>query len=187
MYKNRIAVQVAAYFLWKAKEPLELPKLLKLMYFAEREYLFARESRLTGDELVSTCHGPALSHSLEIYFVLPYNEYWSQWLASESNNRIALRNPNCVRDSFDLLNDVILEILNQVFEKYGKYESKALIELSRDPAICPEWKKPEGSLKPIKLEDLYRSNGYSEEKVQGIMEAIKEQDDYDNLIADLTY
>lgn len=50
MYKEQAAAQVAAYFLWKAKQPVRYINIMKLMYFSEREFLLSHGSRLTGDE-----------------------------------------------------------------------------------------------------------------------------------------
>lgn len=186
MYKERVAAQVAAYFLWKAREPIELIKVIKLMYFAEREYLLSREARLTGDDLFSMRYGPVLSNTLDIFHVLPHNQYWSRWLGCESNNKIVLKKQNCTRESFDLLNNVTLKILDKVFNKYGKYEAFTLVNLTHKPEHCPEWQFPGNSRIQIRIEDILRNHGHSKKDVSEIIGLLKEQDDYDNLIADLT-
>lgn len=75
MYKERTAAQVAAYFLWKAKEPVKYIKLMKLMYLAEREFLLSHGSRLTGDELYSLPYGPVLSNTLDKFHVIDSDTY----------------------------------------------------------------------------------------------------------------
>ena len=185
MYKEKTAAQVAAYFLWKSKKPIKYIKLMKLMYFAEREFLLSYGMRITGDELFSMRFGPVLSNSLDNFQTLDLNPYWDQWLSSESDCRISLKKRNCNQDSFDHLSDAAIKVLDRVYDKYGNYEAFTLAELTHTKEHCPEWQDPGYSRLPLKIKDILMNHGQTEREAEITLECLREQDDYDRLISDL--
>lgn len=187
MYKERVAAQVVTYFVWKGQKPLELNKIIGLMCFAEKEYLITRVARLTGDDLYYTRYGPVLANTLYRLQFLEHNEYWYDRLISKGNNRIALRKKNWTRENFDRLNDVALKILDKVHEKYPNSEDILSENLGNKLGQYRQGLPVKNFCKPIKIEDILRNHGDSEVNIQGIMEILKEQDDYDTLIENLTW
>ena len=65
LFNERKAAQAAAYLLCKAGGSLNVLKLVKLMYLAERESLRRYGETITGDALVSMRNGPVLSATLD--------------------------------------------------------------------------------------------------------------------------
>ena len=185
MYREQTAAQVAAYFLWKAKQPVKYIKIMKLMYFSEREYLLSHGSRLTGDELFSLPYGPVLSNTLDKLHVIDWDPYWSKWIECKGGNMISLKKGDCTIKSFDHLSDAAIKILNRVYEKYGDLDAFSLVDLTHKSEYCPEWQDPGKSRLPLKIEDILRNHGRNEQETAAIMKSLREQDEYDKLIADL--
>src|SRR6266487_2727273 len=63
-FNEKKAAQVAAFFLHRARGELEILKLMKLMYLAERASYKKFGEPLIGDKLVSMDNGPVLSITL---------------------------------------------------------------------------------------------------------------------------
>lgn len=61
IFSERKAAEAAAFLLLKGGGGLELLKLMKLMYLAERESFKKYGESITGDAFVSMQHGPVLS------------------------------------------------------------------------------------------------------------------------------
>lgn len=185
MYKEQTAAQVVAYFLWKAKQPIAYIKIMKLMYFAEREFLLSHGSRLTGDELFSLPYGPVLSNTLDRFHIIDWDPYWSKWIECKAKNMFSLKKGDFTINSFDHLSDAAIKILDRVYEKYGGYEAFDLVDLTHTCEHCPEWQNPGKSRLPLKIEDILRNHGRDQQQTDAIMKSLREQDEYDKLIADL--
>lgn len=185
MYKEQTAAQVVAYFLWKAKQPIAYLKIMKLMYFAEREFLLSHGSRLTGDELFSLPYGPVLSSTLDKFHVVNLDPYWSKWIECKAENMFSLKKGDFTIKSFDHLSDAAIKILDKVYEKYGGYGTFDLVDLTHTFEHCPEWQNPGKSRLPLKIEDILRNHGRNEQQTKAIMKSLQEQDEYEKLIADL--
>jgi uncharacterized phage-associated protein len=63
-FSEKKAAQVAAFFLYRAGGQLEILKLMKLMYLAERGSYEKFGEPMIGDKLVSMDNGPVLSITL---------------------------------------------------------------------------------------------------------------------------
>lgn len=185
MYKEQTAAQVAAYFLWKAKRPVEFIKIMKLMYFAEREFLLSHGSRLTGDELFSLPYGPVLSNTLDRFHKIGLDPKWSEWVECKERNRFSLKNGNISLKSFDRLSDAAIKVLDRVYAKYRDDGAFDLAGLEHISEHCPEWQDPGKSRIPLKIEDILRNHGRSRQQTEAIMKSLQEQDEYDRLISDL--
>lgn len=61
LFDERKAAQMAAYFLMRAAGSLQVLKLMKLMYLAERLSFQQYGEGIVGDRLVSMPHGPVMS------------------------------------------------------------------------------------------------------------------------------
>jgi len=66
LFDEQRTAQAAAFFLHKAEGRMPLFKLMKLLYLAERESYRRYGEPISGDQLVSTPHGPALSLTLDM-------------------------------------------------------------------------------------------------------------------------
>lgn len=174
-FSEKKAAQVAAFLLYRAGGRLEILKLMKLMYLAERASYQKFGEPLIGDKLVSMDNGPALSITLNHMnrFLPSEPEGWESWVSDRNDYLLALKKE--VRDpKEDLLqlSDAELELLESVWKQYGGYGSFQLAELTHE--ICPEWEDPHGSSLPITQSRLLRSVGFDAQTAKALEERIDE-------------
>ena len=179
IFQEPKAAQAAAFMLYKANGRLEVLKLMKLMYLAERESFSRFGECLTGDALVSMPHGPVLSMTLD--FINGGQESvpngWTTWVSDRENKMLALRDPSMIRTpEQDLLalSETDLEVLESVWENYGHYSAWDLRNMTHN-GLCPEWEDPHGSSRPIPIKKLLSVLGYDDEQAVAIVERLEEQ------------
>lgn len=173
-FSEKKAAQVAAYFLHRAGGRLEILKLMKLMYLAERVSYQKFGEPMIGDKLVSMDNGPVLSITLNHMnrFQTSEPEGWDTWVSDRNDYLLALKRE--VRDpKEDLLqlSDAELELLDKVWKEYGRFGSFQLAEITH--RICPEWEDPHGSSLPITQSRLLRSLGFDPETAKELEERIE--------------
>jgi uncharacterized phage-associated protein len=178
-FDERRTAQAAAFLLHRADAPMQLIKLIKLLYLAERLSLQRYGEPITGDKLVSMDHGPVLSRTYNhIVGSVPSMEGgWETWITDKSNHEVALRNKNMVRSpEEDLLrlSDSDLEVLDEIWRTFGSWEAFALVDYTHSGA-CPEWEDPDGSSKPIQYETLFKALGYTAAQSQALTERLSAQ------------
>lgn len=175
LFNEKKAAQAAAFFLFQARQPMSVLKLMKLLYLAERRSFERHGSPMIGDRLVSMPHGPVLS--------VTYNHMsgelesteggWDSWIADRAGHDLDLRDRAALKDPADLLelSDADLEILAEVWGQFGRMSQWELRDWTHDN--CPEWKDPEGSMIPMRLEDLFAALKYSPEQTREAMERLE--------------
>jgi uncharacterized phage-associated protein len=173
-FSEKKAAQVAAFFLHRAKGELEILKLMKLMYLAERASYKKFGEPLIGDKLVSMDNGPVLSITLNHMnrFLPSEPDGWETWVSDRNNYLLALKKE--VKDpKEDLLqlSDAELEILESVWQEFGGFGSFELADLTH--TICEEWEDPHGSSIPITRSRLLRSVGFDPETSKELEERIE--------------
>jgi len=160
-FNEKKAAQVAAFFLHRAKGQLEILKLMKLMYLAERASYQKFGEPLIGDKLVSMDNGPALSITLNHMnrFVPSEQDGWEAWVSDRNNYLVALKKEiTDPKEELLQLSDAELEVLESVWKEFGQLGSFELADLTHK--ICPEWEDPHGSSLPITRSRLLRSLGF---------------------------
>lgn len=187
LFQEKKAAQVAAFFIFKAGGQLEILKLMKLMYLAERESLKRFGESITGDAFVSMPHGPVLSITLNHinHFVSSaQNDGWDSWIADRANNMLALKDASMVRDERDLgaLSRADLTVLNDIWREFGHFSAWALREKTHN-GLCPEWSDPKGSSRPIPMLKLLEELGHSKKTALAILENMREQTHINELFA----
>src|SRR5437773_97003 len=92
MFDELKAAQVAAFFLFKSAGQINVLKLTKLMYLAERESYKRYGEPLTGDRLVSMDHGPVLSRTLNYTngTVESSEDGWDSWIEDREAHEVRL-------------------------------------------------------------------------------------------------
>jgi uncharacterized phage-associated protein len=180
-YSEKKAAQVAAYFLFRAKERVEILKLMKLMYLAERASYQKYGEPLTGDQLFSMDHGPVLSSTLDHMnkFVPSSEGGWETWVSDRENHLLGLqREIKDPRKELSQLSDADLEILESIWQEFGKYRAFDLAKLTHK--ICQEWEDPKGSAIPIPYFRLLRVLGYDPDVAKELEQRIACQQDIDS-------
>jgi uncharacterized phage-associated protein len=184
LFNEKKAAQVAAFFLHSAGSKLDLLKLMKLMYLAERNSLAEYGEPMIGDLLYSMEHGPVLSHTLNHTNGLREStpDGWDSWVRDRANHQLSLRKPitNIKRD-LSLLSDADLEILQSLWAKHGHLSGFQLRDLTHE--ICDEWEDPENSSIPIPYSRLLRCVGYSSEVAKELEKRMCAQRQVESLLS----
>jgi uncharacterized phage-associated protein len=176
LFDERRAAQAAAFLLFMAGGRLQVLKLMKLLYLAERLSLQRYGNPLTGDRLVSLPRGPALSMTLELINGASSSpEGWESWISSREDHQVTLVDPDRVRSLENLthLSEADIEVLQETWKNFGRMEQNQLIEYTHNE--LPEWKDPEGSSLPIRYGDLFVAVGYSPEQAHYMEEELAAQ------------
>lgn len=186
MFNSEKTTQVAAFFLWKEGGNYTMPylKLMKLMYFAEKEGLFRFGYSITGDKMVSMPHGPVLSHTYNMILDGSSHPDWERWISGESNYCVSLNAAGITEenyiDKFDLLNKAERDLIAEIQAKYKNLTKWQIRDLTHRPDVCPEWTDPNGSSYPISLEDLFILNGKIDD-LDAVKQRLSEDNSYDEL------
>lgn len=156
--------------------------LLKMLYMADRIALERIEQPISGDIYVSMKFGPVLSR---VYDLIKGKEvggainFWSKHISSRPENYSSSGYDYTIKllddPSDDELSEEEIEILNEVYRKYGGVDRFDLAEITH---LFPEWKKPSGNIRalPITFEDVFYSLGKSEEEIEQISEEVKREE-----------
>lgn len=171
----RIA-QIAAYF--AGREPhqtINVMKLVKLMYLADRESLDRFGEPITFDSMVSMDEGPVLSRALNMMngeSTPASAEAWGKWLTTRTPRvtyDIKLRR-EFTRADLDYVSDADLQVLKSVAVKFGHMTKYQLRDYVHEH--CPEWEDPHGTSIAIDETELLRHLGKSKEDAAEIVQRI---------------
>jgi uncharacterized phage-associated protein len=179
LFNEKKAAQAAAYFLFRAGGTLSVLKLTKLLYLAERRSFERFGEPMIGDRLVSMPHGPVLSRTYNLMNgELPSVEGgWESWVADREEHRLSLRRPEALRSpEQDLpeLSDADLEILAETWDRFGQMTRWQLRDHTH--RHCPEWKDPDGSMIPMRPEELFAALKFTPEQTRVALEKLREED-----------
>ncbi|WP_447922253.1 Panacea domain-containing protein [Achromobacter aegrifaciens] len=184
-YDETKASEVAFYFLMRAKKSnmtITKLRLVKWMYLAERAAYEKFGEPLTGDALCSLKHGPVPSVTLRLIErpnQVASNGAWASVVETVRHSKhvyVSVTDNCSYRTADDLrrLSDDEVELLDDVWTKFGRMSSKDLETYLHDPARTPEWDWSEGDGgNPIELEDLFIAFGYSAEQTAQLVENIQ--------------
>ncbi len=145
-YREVKAAQVAAWFALKAGGRINVLKLAKLMYLAERESMAAYDEPMFYDRLVSMDHGPVTSISLNCINGLTESEVWPRYIGGRAGYDI-LCAEGVGPEDLDHLSRADLRILDDLWHRFGHLHQFDLRDWTH--ANCPEWENPHGSSTPI--------------------------------------
>lgn len=152
-YDVRKAAQVAAYFALREGQGINVLKVSKLLYLAEREYMANYDAPMFYDALVSMPDGPVASVTLNLLNGEFDDERWAAFVAPRDNYTIRAQAGVSVED-LDELSKADLRVLNALWERFGSWDRYALRDWTHEGNI-PEWVDPQGSSRPIRHEDIF--------------------------------
>jgi uncharacterized phage-associated protein len=175
IFNEKKAAQVAAFFAYKAGGNINVLKLMKLMYLAERESFREFGEPMIGDAMVSMPRGPVLSNTYDFTTSGGYDPRgWSFWLKDRAGHSIGLRrkigNPSEVLLE---LSNAELQLIGKVWEKFGGKDKWELVRFTHDE--CKEWQDPNGSSAGIPPERLLEALGYDKQERTFLVEKITQQ------------
>lgn len=150
--------------------------IIKMLYFIDREALKRWERPITYDHYVAMPHGPVLS---TIYNIIKKNHpsiVWKQYIVTRPRDyEVSLNGSPAPRRK---LSEAEVELINEMFQKYGHLSGKELEELSHH---LPEWHDPHGSSNPIPLSNVLNVLEFNQEDIKRIEFELKTEEEINAL------
>ena len=185
-YSEKRAAQTAAFFISRAGGTIELLKLMKLMYLAERESLARYGEPITGDVLVSMKHGPVLSKTLDHIngFIDSEEGGWESWISARAGHQLGLQPAHNPTDQLTQLSDADMEVLGFIWDKFGQYSKYKLRDITHK--ICTEWEDPGDTSQLIPYSRVLNCVGYKPEVVKELEQRMRDEDKLDKIFTSAT-
>ncbi|SMN02558.1 hypothetical protein SPONN_1303 [uncultured Candidatus Thioglobus sp.] len=175
---NEIKIsQVAGYILSKEDEQtMSILKLMKLLYFVDRLSLEKYGEPVSFDNIVVMPHGMVLSQTYNLSSGASPSIAggWDEWISDKENHNISLNKDIKNIDEFDELSIADIELVDEVYSKYGQYNGFELADMHHNNNICPEWSDPKGSSFGVSYEDIFIAMGRDKDEIKALLERIEE-------------
>jgi uncharacterized phage-associated protein len=149
------AAHVVAFLALRAGGSINVLKLSKLVYLAEREFMARYDEPMFYDTLVSMPDGPVASITLNLINGNLEDDRWSQFVAKRDGFDIKVA-AGVTEEDLKFLSKADVKVLNALWEKFGKLDKYALRDWTHKKENVPEWQDPNGSSRPIHHEDIFR-------------------------------
>ena len=184
MFNERRVAQMAAYLLSREKGRMNYLKLMKLLYLADRESMKRHGHPISGDRFVSMDHGPVLSQTFNLIkgTVRFAERGWNHWIADRADHEVSLKR-KVNREALDELSEADLNVLGDVYSKFGKMDQWKLVDYTH--RYCREWEDPKGPSAPIDYETIFKALGRTPAQARKLGEPIERQRQVDRLFARL--
>ena len=170
-YNVRKTAQVVAFFAIKEGGEINVLKLAKLLYLADRKFLELYDYPILFDRLVSMPHGPVNSLTLNYINGEPAGADWDALIAGRANYNVGLQSKALTLEKLDELNDAEAEVLEETYRKFGEMDQYALVDYTHEH--CPEWEDPEGSSASIPYTRIFKYLGKKDSEM--LAQAIEEE------------
>lgn len=185
MFTPRKVAQMAAYFADRQGGQINILKLMKLLYLADREAMSRYGAPISFDQFVSMDQGPVLSQTLDLING-SYPEHisadWDEWISDRENHLIAC-NREFEQSDLDHLSDADFEVLDSVWEQFGGMNQWELRDYTHHN--LQEWEDPKGSSIPIHEAAILRAVGMDPNEAAELEKEIKAEHKLDRLMARL--
>lgn len=143
-------------------------KLIKLLYIIDREALSLWERPITGDTYVSMKHGPVLSNVLEL---INYGEnvssYWFKYIGEPVGYSVKLLECD---PGQDLLNKKEIELILKTWDDFKELSPWDMVDFCH--GVLPEWKDPGEGAIPIRIDEILKVRGRSDDEIKEIEEEV---------------
>jgi uncharacterized phage-associated protein len=148
------AAQAAHFFVVRAGGEMEILRLVKLLYLADRHSLERRRVPIVGGTYWSLKHGPVTSEVLDLINdgTREGNSAWERLISDRADHRVAAA-PWPV--PYDALSASELGLLAEVWERFGGKGKWDLVEWTH--RHCEEWSDPRGGRAEISARRLAES------------------------------
>lgn len=166
------AAQVAAYLAACQGGTINVLKLVKLIYLADRVCMDKYGFPITYDRIVSMPNGPVNSLTLNyINGLMPDSEEWDRVITDRAQHEVGLTKEKLAREDLDQVSETELVILEETWKRFGHLSGFELADYTHKN--CPEWTDPNGSSFPIDYADVFKALGKSEAKAQELADDIQ--------------
>ena len=176
-FRSRKAAQLCAYFATKSEGTIEKLKLIKLLYFAERQFLSENHHPMLFDEYYSLRHGPICSGALNGIDGVIHGEIWDGYIARNGNVVVAIKALS--RNELDEVSDAELSVVDEIWKELGHMTASQLRNYSHQN--CPEYTETEGRI-AISYKQILRAVGEKDADV--LANDIEEMIDLDVTLSD---
>lgn len=185
MFSEHKVAQIAAYLLDRAKGRMKYLKLMKLLYLADRESMKRHGWPISGDRYVSMNQGPVLSQTLNLINGAEKftKDGWGDWIADKADYALSLRHKRVTREMLDQLSEAEIEVLSDVYAKFGKWDQWKLVEYTH--RYCKEWQDPKGSSIPIPYEAVFKALGRTPAEARTLASRLEQERRIDKVFASL--
>ena len=158
IYNPKKAAQVVAYFAQKSPNGrINVLKLVKLIYLADRESIKRRGSPILNEPRVSMPHGPVNSLTFShINGDYDAKSPWAEIVSPRADHDISVKQAVTEYDEMSLFE---IECLEHVWKKFGKMTPFEIRDWTHKKRNVPEWVDPEGSSRPIPIEKIMKAVG----------------------------
>ena len=148
-YNVRKAAQVTAFFAQKQGGAIDVLKVAKLLYLADREFMSRYDFPILFDRFVSMPHGPVTSMTLNyINGTLEEDrDRWNDFVEGRANNKVGVARQNMSFDELDELSEAEIHVLEATWDQFGHMSAWEIRNWTH--TNCPEWEDPDGSSTPI--------------------------------------
>ncbi len=159
--------QAAAHLLKLGGRKMSYLKLLKLLYFVDREALNRWGRPVTFDRYFSMRHGQVLSNTLDLIDdgVPPGEEdksYWLNHISVPENFDVKLKK----EAPTDELSEAEIALIDEIFKKYGHLDKWQLRDLHHK---LPEYVDPSGSCVRTEYQDILKVLGKTDAEISAIL------------------
>lgn len=156
------AAQVAHFFITREGSEIEILKLVKLIYLADRLSLEKRRIPVVGGSFYSLKHGPVTSEVLDLINdgTREGDSPWELLISDRANHLVATAR---VLLEYDALSASELRVLEEVWQKFGAQDKWDLVRWTHQH--CEEWSDPCGGRMEISTRKLAESFGWKPSEV----------------------
>ena len=141
-FREDKTTQAACLFIQKAGGSINIMKLIKLMYIADRERIIKRGRPITFDDYLSLDLGPILSKTLDLAkhrTFLGTKRLWIQYVSEKKGRNVEMLQENCL---INVLSEAEIEDIEKTWADFGLYNQWGLAEWCHDN--LGEWQDPMG-------------------------------------------
>ena len=159
-FDERKAAQAAACLLRRHDGQMHGPRLVKLLYLADRRNFVDGAITITGDDLINTENGPALRNILSLIAgdQAVGSETWAQYVRPAHGPYLA-----CAENSdTGYLSGWAIRDLNAIYDQHGRSELPILCHYTRQ---LPEWSAPHDGTIEIDPCLILREEGFTPEMI----------------------
>jgi len=174
-FDSRRAAEAASRFTELAGGTIDIVRLMKMLYLAERRSLEMYRHPMFGDRYVSMKHGPVVSHSYNLLKPNPEDK------TDERSEDVDLWATHFVRDGFMVklqqrlapcaLSRADIEVIKSVHEEWRGTDTWAMVETLHKS--LKEWKNPGSTSKAITVEDICAALKLKDTEVQDIRDQVQ--------------
>jgi uncharacterized phage-associated protein len=162
-FRSRKAAQVCARFAFLNGGIIEKLKLIKLIYFLERNFLGEHHRPVLFDELFSLPHGPICSSTLNGINGEIHGHIWDDFLARNGNEIVAMK--KFAREDLDEISESEIDAIDKVWREMGYMTASQLRNYSHDN--CPEYTETTGRI-PIAYREVLEALGVPDQEADHV-------------------